>query len=192
MAHHAHVSRLRRAGLISALSCLLATPSAWAQGTALEMAVKATYLYKMAAFIVWPPTTPPLASFHLCVIASDTFGAVLDQAIQGQTVAGLPIVATRLRSLPDRLDCQMLYIADPDTRLATTILAATRGRPIVTVTDGASDPDARGIINFVIADNRVRFEIDNRAAVQSQLTISSKLLSLAVRVNGTPLRGEDR
>jgi YfiR/HmsC-like len=55
---------------------------------------------------------------------------------------------------------------------------------VLTVTDGAADPDNRGIINFVISDGRVRFEIDNLAAEASRLTISSKLLSLAVRVAG--------
>ncbi len=58
------------------------------------------------------------------------------------------------------------------------------GAPVLTVTDGATDPAAKGIINFVIADDRVRFEIDNSAALADGLTISSKLLSLAVHVTG--------
>jgi hypothetical protein len=53
---------------------------------------------------------------------------------------------------------------------------------VLTVTDSARDEPARGIINFLIQNNRVRFEIDNGAAAESGLTISSKLLSLAVSV----------
>ncbi len=85
----------------------------------------------------------------------------------------------------------MIYLSDPRVQLAAAVLGPVRGRPVVTVTDGATDPLGRGIINFVIADNRVRFEIDNRAAAQSQLTISSKLLSLAIRVTSGPLPGEE-
>ena len=55
---------------------------------------------------------------------------------------------------------------------------------MLTVTDAATDPAAKGIINFVIEDDRVRFEIDNSTAAAGGLTISSKLLSLAVHVTG--------
>ena len=47
------------------------------------------------------------------------------------------------------------------------------------VTDGANAP---GMINFVLKDNRVRFIVDDDAAAQSGLTISSKLLSVALAV----------
>jgi hypothetical protein len=59
-------------------------------------------------------------------------------------------------------------------------LAAAARAPILTVTDLPPAAAARGIINFVIRDNRVRFEIDDSAAVRSGLRISSQLLNLAV------------
>jgi hypothetical protein len=40
------------------------------------------------------------------------------------------------------------------------------------------------MVNFVLRDNRVRFEIDEISASQSGLMISSKLLSLAVPREG--------
>jgi hypothetical protein len=45
---------------------------------------------------------------------------------------------------------------------------------------------ARGIIEFVIENNRVRFNIDDQAAAANGLVISSQLLNLArnVRVRG--------
>lgn len=186
VAHSRHVRSLHRAGFIAGLCYLAAIAPAMAQGTALELAVKATYLYKIAAFITWPPTAPLPPSFNICILGNDPFGPVLDQAIQGQTVDGRPVAAIRLRALPDPMACQMIYISDLRVQPAA-VLAALRGKPVVTVTDGATDPSARGIINFIIADNRVRFEIDNGAAMQSHLTISSKLLSLAVRVRPSPL-----
>jgi hypothetical protein len=41
-----------------------------------------------------------------------------------------------------------------------------------------------GMINFVLEDNRVRFEVNKTAAEQTGMKISSKLLSLAVLVIG--------
>ena len=57
---------------------------------------------------------------------------------------------------------------------------------MVTVTD--SGLKARGVISFVIEDNHVRFDIDDAAAAQGGLMISSKLLGLAhaVKQRGQP------
>ena len=48
-------------------------------------------------------------------------------------------------------------------------------------TDQGQD-GARGIVNLIVQENKVRFEIDDRTAMEDGLAISSKLLSLAARV----------
>jgi hypothetical protein len=53
--------------------------------------------------------------------------------------------------------------------------------PVLTVTDGQTQPGATGMINFILVQGHVRFEINRNAAVASRLEISSKLLTLAVR-----------
>ena len=53
---------------------------------------------------------------------------------------------------------------------------------MLTVTDAAVSRDEKGIVHFVIHDDRVRFEIDDRAAAENGLMISSKVLSLALSV----------
>jgi hypothetical protein len=50
---------------------------------------------------------------------------------------------------------------------------------VLTVTDDAHG-SSRGVVNFRVLDNRVRFEIDNAAAAHNGLTVSSRLLALAV------------
>jgi hypothetical protein len=53
---------------------------------------------------------------------------------------------------------------------------------VLTVTDVTAATTAGVIIRFVIKDSRVRLDIDDQAAAQGGLTISSKLLSLALSV----------
>jgi hypothetical protein len=52
---------------------------------------------------------------------------------------------------------------------------------VLTVTDSGAGGGA-GIIDFVVRDNRVRFDINDEAAAQNGLVISSKLLNLALNV----------
>jgi hypothetical protein len=123
-------------------------------------------------------------TFRICVAGRDPFGDLLDRAADRQSVAGLPVTILRLRVVTRSSGCQVLYAAGSPEQPVADMLAAVRGTPVLTLTDKATDPKSRGMINFIISDNRVRFEIDETTAVQNGLAISSKLLSLAARVLG--------
>ena len=159
--------------------------SARAQSTSLEYAVKAAYLPKFAPFVEWPNPAAefPGGVFTVCVIGEDPLDGLLDNDVRSQQEQGHPIVVRRFRSLTDDPGCTVAFAAGSAAQVAAD-LAALHGSPVLTVTDGATDPAATGIINFVVVDGRVRFEIDARAAAANRLTISSKLLSLATRVTG--------
>ncbi len=62
------------------------------------------------------------------------------------------------------------------------MVEALRGSAVLTVSDAKAQAAATGIINFVVKDERVRFDIDDDAAMQNRLAISSKLLGIALNV----------
>jgi hypothetical protein len=149
---------------------------------ALELAVKATYLCKLPAFVAWPVSTAGTNDFVLCVVGRGPFGALLDNAAAGQTVQQRPIAIRRYQTITSNPGCELMFVAGSDAQSVASILAGVRGAPVLTVTDGQTDAAATGIVNFVLIDGHVRFEIDQRAALDNNLVISSKLLSLAARV----------
>jgi hypothetical protein len=153
---------------------------------ALDVAVKATYLYKLAPFVDWPPTSFPApdSPFDLCVIGDDPFGPVLDRAVAGQRIAGHPIVIHRMAQAQHNGGCEMAFVAGSRAQPVNEALRQLAGAPVLTVTDSPSSP---GIVDFVTDEGRVRFRIDDEAAAESDLTISSKLLRLAMSV--VPRRG---
>jgi hypothetical protein len=145
---------------------------------ALADEVKATYLYKFAPFVGWPPPPAAQTSFPLCVYGADGVTAVLPQAISGQRIGGRPISLRVLPPAGDPAACEILYLAgDPPP---DTVIDALRHKPILTV---SSDEHTRAIIHLVVVAHHVRFSIDADAAEQAGLSISSKLLELAVAVN---------
>jgi hypothetical protein len=171
------------AGLLAA-ALVVALPYLPASATAEEVpefAVKAAYIYKFGTFIEWPESTfaSSTSPATLCVVGDDPFGPTLDKAGDDQHLNGHAIVIKRLKTVGKDSGCQILFVDGSDARRAAQALEAVRGEGILTITDGAQSADATGIINFVIADKRVRFEIDDQAAAANQLTISSKLLGLA-------------
>lgn len=162
------------------LLALLLPGEAHPQSAMLEAEVKATYLYKLAQFVTWPPGALPSGPFTVCVVGGRPFSGLLDQAVQGAQVQQHPIVVRHYASIRFNPGCQVMFVTASDPQQIAAMLAAVRGSPVLTVTDSQQETDATGIINFVLVDGRVRFQIDRRAAAQNGLIISSKLLSLAV------------
>lgn len=173
------------AGLLIGLLPMQPAP---VQGNELEYAVKATYLYKLAPFVEWPDRAAefPGGVFPLCVVGRDPFGAVLDRAVNGQSIAGHPIVVRRFATITGNPGCAVMYVAGSEQQPAASVLAVVHGQPVLTVTDEALAPEVKGIIDFVLVDNRVRFDIDVAMATEDGLAISSKLLSLAITVRHRP------
>ena len=186
--HATRRAALCLAGLLAALGALAWAPGARAQKASLEYAVKATYLYKFAPFVTWPAGAfaVPSEPLWLCIQGDDPFGPIIDRAVAGQSVGGRPIALRRLRAIDSQSRCHILYLAGSARQGIAEALAAVDDRPVLTVTDAAIDPNVKGIVHFVVHDNRVRFEIDDYAAWQHGLTISSRVLSLAVAVRPRP------
>jgi len=72
---------------------------------------------------------------------------------------------------------------DSDTvRSLEQIVKALKSSPVLTVGEMNGFLESGGMINFLIKEEKVRFEINNAAAKKAGLRISSKLLRLAERV----------
>lgn len=151
---------------------------AHAQGAS-EVAVKAAFLVKFGAYVDWPGATAgPIA---LCIVGRDPLGLAMDRAATGQQVNGRSIVIRRLTRIEHDSDCTIAFVAGSPAQDVPAALATIAGLPILSVTDSRFGP-ARGIVHFQVAQNRVRFHIDDRQAANSGLTISSKLLAIALTV----------
>lgn len=180
--------RMRLAGCVIAVALLCASAESFAQPTppriSLEYAVKATYLYKLAPFVNWPPRTftAPNAPFQICVIGDDPFDNYLEKAVAGHGLGSHPFTVRRMDRLEPGTDCQIAFIGRLSTQSLGDALAAVEGKPVLTVTDSNVRNDNGSIMQFVIEHGRVRFDIDTSAAARNHLTISSKLLNLALAV----------
>ena len=167
--------------LLLAAALVLSAAPARAQPT--EDAVKAAFLPKFARYVQWPGASqPPLhQAYHLCIIGRDPFGPLLDLAAANEVIDGRPVAIQRLASANGAANCHLAFIRGTTPDDTARLLLALRNQPIVTITDSRNGPQ-RGIIHFTVAGGRVRFFIDDAAAAERGLTISSRLLALALGV----------
>lgn len=181
MARRNFLSWLKAAASLPLAALLLGSPAS--AGGDLEWGLKATYLYKFFAFVDWPPGAlgPAGTSAPLCVVGEDPFGATIDEQGVGQQIGDHPIQVRRLRTVGKDSGCRVLYFRKAAGQSAAQAMAAVAGEPVLTVTDGAG---VQGVIQFRRIGDRIRFDVDQRAAAANRLTLSSRLLSVAVKVRG--------
>ena len=166
-----------------------------------EYEIKAAFLYNFARFVEWPEEKVDESSEPMTfgIIGKDPFGDAFaplkSKRIRGRNVIikrfggfngfkessgksktelGLKIEALR--------KCDLLFICSSEQKNLSRIISLVRRHDVLTVGDMEGFLEAGGIINFLMEDKKVRFEINATAAEHAKLKIRSKLLKLARRV----------
>lgn len=173
----------RRCGLPPLLAATLLAAAAAHAEVAAEYDVKAAFLYNFTKFVEWPRSAfaDDRGSLRICVVGEDPFGGSL-QEVAGDEVASRKLILLHAARLDDPADCQVLFVSRSERKRLSSLLAAVRDAPVLTVADTPGFLEQGGIINFVLEGSKVRFEINQEAAERAGLTMSSKLMRLASRV----------
>ncbi|MEO9383712.1 YfiR family protein [Chromobacterium phragmitis] len=175
---------LRR--LLIAFSLLFAPLFASADDPSIEYPVKAAYLLRFTDYVEWPAASFPQADTPLviAVLGSDRFAQTLGQLLAGRSYHQH---AFRIRTVKpgDNLDgVQMLFVSQQAQSAFHRIAGGLDDKPVLTITEAAGDMPPGSVINFVKTDNRVGFVISLANARRVNLKLSSRLLSVAMRVEG--------
>jgi hypothetical protein len=163
--------------------CLcLAASHCPAQNVPTEHQIKAAFIFNFAKLVDWPAQANPVADSPVTigVLGDNVFHDDLANAISGKNVNNHPLHFEQCGSLADATNCQILFISPSEKSHFTKLIDQLHNSAILTVSETDQFIDDGGMINFVIVDKKVRFQINNDAAKKAGLTISSKLLSLAV------------
>lgn len=166
-----------------------------------ENQIKVAFLYNFIKFVDWPEdkVVDSNDTIVIGVIGEDPFGEALN-FIEGKQVGDKKVAVKRFEGLDelkksgekDKAElnskietlrkCHMLFICSSEKKNTEEIINLVKDHNILTVGDMKDFLKASGIINFLIEDKKVRFEINAVAAEQAEIKIRSKLLRLAKRV----------
>ena len=161
--------------------------SAWAQEE--ELRVKAAFLYKFVGYIDWPSASfaRPDTPVTIAVVGAEPLAGELAQAVAGRTVNDRPVTVRRLKPGEPLDGVHVLFVGKAENARLPQLAQAAQARSILTVTETDGALAQGSVINFVLAERRVRFEIALDSAEKSRLKLSSRLLAVAQQVRtGTP------
>lgn len=179
----------RRGALRGVAAWLLATVTLpgqtqpTAQGE--EHEVKAAFLYRFATYVDWPETAigAPDAAFTFGVLGARSVAEALGQAIEGRQIGERRVAVRELRPGEPLAGVQVLFIGRDEGPGPNLLAAWLRRAPVLVVTESEGALERGSMINFVIVERRVRFEIAQDVAERHGLRLSSRLLAVALKVS---------
>ena len=149
-----------------------------------EYKVKAIMLSKISKFVRWPNTTKK--TLDICTLGENLFGAALN-AIVGVKVNDKSIQIHRKIEIDGVLMCDMVFISATEKSQLLEILTKLKPHQILTVSDNPEFARLGGMLNMVIINKKIRFQVNLKTAKDSGIDFSARFLSIATQIK----TGED-
>jgi len=167
------------------LLCLLTwNAPAYAQANPIEREVKAAYLYKFASFVEWPEGSFARAdsALQIGVAGNDALAEQLEQMVGERPINGHLVTVRRVRRGESLAGLHVLFVGSMEKGAMAELLGAARGRSLLTVSDSDEAHLLGSMVNLVLVDDKLRFEVALRPVASSRLRISARMLAAARKV----------
>lgn len=148
-----------------------------------ENRLKAASLFRFLGYVEWPASNQPERDFHVIgVIDAADIAEELTVVAAGRRVNDRTVVVRRMSASEAPGDVDELFIGTSDLAQVRAIIGRVRNSPVLIVTQAEHALAHGSMVNFRIADDRLRFEVALDNAEQAGLRVSSRMLSVALRV----------
>lgn len=144
-----------------------------------EHRVKAAFVYNFIAYTEWSVDIGP--TVNVCVHGTDAIGAEIE-ALHGKIANGRAIAVHRRAAGESLAVCHTVFLPASAQEQLPRMLAALKGRAVLTIADFAGAAGKGVVLNMNLAGGKVTFEANVQAARAMSLSLSSKLLRLATDV----------
>jgi hypothetical protein len=152
-------------------------------GVSLERRVKAAFLYKFLGYADFPASafSDPGAPLTIGVIGADDLALELARVVAGRMVNSHGVEVRELRETEAGTRVHLLFVGGTDPQRVARLVRQASGAMLI-VTECDNGLQLGSAINFHVVDERVRFDVALDAAERNGIKLSSRLLTVANRV----------
>jgi hypothetical protein len=149
-----------------------------------EYRVKAAFIFHFAQLVDWPEekATGTDNSLVLCTLGEDPFQGVLEGTVAGKAIGNRTLRVRHLGESQEMQACQIVFLGRAQSKHIPMLVSSLHNAPVLTVGETAGFLEAGGMIDFLLENKKLRFEVNLAAAESADLKIGSRLLVLAQRV----------
>lgn len=151
-------------------------------GSAVEQRIKAASLYKFLGYAEWPPAafSAPDSPYVIGIVDAEEIAQELSRISANRQVNGRRLVIRKMKQGEPLAGIHALFIGRAARDRQAQWLQLAQRLPILTVTETPGGLAQGSMINFLLAEDRVRFEVSLDALEDSKVKLSSRVLSVAL------------
>jgi hypothetical protein len=151
-----------------------------------EDRIKAAFLYKFAAYIEWPQGAfaSPQSPIVIGVLGAGSIADALDELTANRTIANRKMIIKRIEIGDSIKGLNILFIGDSERSHLHQLAPQLQAHSVLSVTESEGALEQGSIINFLVLNQRVKFDVSLESAQKSGIKLSSRLLAVAHKVLG--------
>jgi hypothetical protein len=166
--------------LIISLGMLILASDTFAQ----EAKFKATFTLNFIRYIGWPEDATK-GDFVIGVLRNKEIADHMREQSAGKKFGFQDVVIKEFKNVEEISKCQVIYVSSMVniSKNAATIIQKAGGKNVLLITETEGAASHGAAINFVIRDEKLKFELSKSNASKYGLQLSSKLESMASAIN---------
>jgi hypothetical protein len=143
--------------------------------------MQAAFLYNFTMLVNWPDSYKS-GDFVIAVLGSGPINKELEDMSKQKKAGAQTIVIKKIASASEIGNAHMVFVANSAKGKIAEVVSKTSSSAtlVVTESDGAGKDGA--IINFMLVDEKLRFELNEPKATSKGLNLASNLLKLGIPV----------
>lgn len=148
------------------------------------MEIQAAFLIKFSSYVKWPKEafSDSADPITVGIFGRDPFGSTIDAIARSFNANGRNVEVRRFKDPAAIHQSHILFIPASEMEKMNEITAALAGHSVLLVSNSSGFLDKSGIINFVMVGKKIRFNISRTNCQKMGLEISSKLFSVAHKI----------
>lgn len=139
------------------------------------------FIYNFTKYIQWPASHQS-ADFIIGVYGNSPISEELEKITSNKSVGTQKIVIKRFRNLSEIADCHILFVPSNGSNNFEALQDKLRGKSTLVITEKSGLIEKGSCINFVLQDNKWKFQLNESAAQNAGLKVSKELAQMAIAV----------
>lgn len=143
---------------------------------------KKTFIWAFTKYIEWPSSYNS-GEFVIGLLGDSPLETYLNDLKERYgDVEGQKIAIKKFNSVSKIEKCHILYIPDDKSNVLNSVISKLQGKSTLIITEGEGLARQGAIINFVVRNNKIKFEINKKTAESYSLQVSSVLSDLGILI----------
>ena len=150
-------------------------------GQAQNYKLHSLFIFSFTRYVQWPDAYNE-GDFEIVVLGDSPLVDELRSMAQAKKVGDRTIKVTKINSVNEIGKCHILFITPSKSAQIGEILTKVNTKPVLLVTEEPGLGAKGSIINFIIKDGKLNFELNQSAVSRQNLKVSNELSRLAILI----------